>query len=332
MMTFVERVAWAAVCLGLAGGMLLGRGKPRAPLAVDRARAEPGVRLTMDALHQQGGTPLGWQPTLAPGNPAAGRVAFESLGCSACHRIAGESFANAVADPVGPDLTGMGSHRPPAYFAEAILNPDAVVIDAPGYVDASGHSIMPSYDAITIGELEDLVAYLTALTDGGAPSCHAGGTAALGSNVTMASPNLQGRPAPSATEAKAFFARPTRSFRGGSRISSSGSRPAGGRDSSTRKASSASTRTSMRRGPGRRSRRSSASATRRRSARSFATRGSPSSGRRSTASSDRTGTSRPIVRSHTARRASPPHKRDLSPFGERGTAAEFERGAGRAWP
>jgi len=131
MMAFVERVAWVAVCLALAGGLLLGRGKPRAPLAVDRPRAEPGVRLTMDALHQQGGTPLGWQPTLAPGNPEAGRAAFESLGCSACHRIAGESFANAVADPVGPDLTGMGSHHPPACFAEAILNPDAVLIDAP---------------------------------------------------------------------------------------------------------------------------------------------------------------------------------------------------------
>ncbi len=206
MIAFVERVAWVATILALTGALLASRGRPRVSPYVERPRAEPGIRLSMDALHQQGGVPLGWQPTLAPGNVAAGREAFESLGCSACHHVAGESFGNSVPDPVGPDLSGMGSHHPRAYFAEAIVNPDAVLIDGPGYVDGSGHSTMPNYDSITIGELQDLVAYLASLTDATTASCHASGAASLAANVALVRPDLGGRPAPPATDAQAYFA------------------------------------------------------------------------------------------------------------------------------
>jgi len=158
----------------------------------------------MAALHAQGGVPLGWQPTLPPGDPAAGRRTFDALGCPACHRVAGETFASRVPEPRGPELTGMGSHHPPAYFAEAIMNPDAVRIDGPGYLDDDGRSIMPAYDTMTMGELADVVAYLASLRTAEPPSCHAGAPATAA--ITMTSVPLVDRPPPPATPARAFFA------------------------------------------------------------------------------------------------------------------------------
>jgi hypothetical protein len=178
-------------------------GRPPTVVA-SRPRATPGVRMSMAALHQQGGVPLGWQPAMSPGNVAAGRATFDRLGCPACHRVAGETFASAVPEPAGPELTGMGSHHPPAYFAEAILNPDAVLIDEPGYVGADGHSTMPTYDDMTLGDLADVVAYLAALRDGGGPSCHAGGTP--GTSISVATVDLHDRPPPPATGARAYLA------------------------------------------------------------------------------------------------------------------------------
>jgi hypothetical protein len=34
----------------------------------------------------------------------------------------------------------MGDHHPPAYVAEAILDPNAVLVDGPGYVGEDGFS------------------------------------------------------------------------------------------------------------------------------------------------------------------------------------------------
>ena len=61
----------------------------------------------------------------------------------------------------------MGSHHPPEYFAESILNPNRVIILGPGYTGADGLSKMPSYaDTMTLKQLTDLVAYLKSLSDG----------------------------------------------------------------------------------------------------------------------------------------------------------------------
>jgi hypothetical protein len=122
----------------------------------------------MDALHKSGGVPPGWRFSVPPGNVDAGRRAFVDLGCPSCHRVAGESFSKGGADnATGPDLTGMGSHHPAEYFAESILNPDAVLVDAPGWIDGDGRSIMPSYPDLTLRQLADLVAYLRSLRVGG---------------------------------------------------------------------------------------------------------------------------------------------------------------------
>jgi hypothetical protein len=61
-------------------------------------------------------------------------------------------------------LTGVGSHHPPEYFAESILNPNAIIVIGPGYTGADGLSIMPDFrEVLTVADLIDLVAYLKSL-------------------------------------------------------------------------------------------------------------------------------------------------------------------------
>lgn len=119
----------------------------------------------MEALHQAGGVPLGWRFLPPPGDVEAGRRAFAEYGCHSCHTVQGESFPPSRGEPgsIGPELTGMGGHHPPEYFAEAILNPDAVLIEGPGYISAAGRSTMPAYPDMSLRDLADLVAYLSSL-------------------------------------------------------------------------------------------------------------------------------------------------------------------------
>lgn len=129
-----------------------------------RAPAENAVRMTMAALHAFGGVPPRWKFTPPPGDAAVGRQLFVDLGCNVCHLVADSGFP----DPTGPGpaLTGMGSHHPPGYFAEAIINPDAILVDGPGWIGEDGRSVMPTYPDLTIVEVADLVAYLQSLTSG----------------------------------------------------------------------------------------------------------------------------------------------------------------------
>jgi mono/diheme cytochrome c family protein len=65
---------------------------------------------------------------------------------------------------LGPDLTGAGDHHPAGYLLESVINPNAVIVEGPGYTGPDGRSIMPSYaDRLTVAELLDLVAYLRSL-------------------------------------------------------------------------------------------------------------------------------------------------------------------------
>ncbi len=160
----------------------------------------PGPRFSMHALHQMGGVPPGWQLSPPSGDVAAGRLAFGDFGCATCHRVEGEAFSvKASTGQVGPELTGMGGHHPPAYFAEAILNPDAVLIEGPGYIGPDGHSVMPDYPDMTVQQLGDLVAYLSSLKSGGPHAGH------MMSPPTDMPPNPDARPAPPELPAKAFF-------------------------------------------------------------------------------------------------------------------------------
>ena len=124
------------------------------------------VRMTMEELHKHGGVPPGWRFTIPDGDPKTGREVFVKLECYKCHEVKGEHFPHAPTGPdaEGPELTGMGEHHPPDYFAEAIVNPNAVIVTGPGYTGPDGLSIMPDYnESLTVAELIDLVTYLKSL-------------------------------------------------------------------------------------------------------------------------------------------------------------------------
>jgi cbb3-type cytochrome oxidase cytochrome c subunit len=127
----------------------------------------------MEALHAAGGVPPGWKFTLPQGDPEAGRTVFIDFQCYVCHKVQGVTFPTYPArrEP-GPDLTGMGAHHPASYFAESLVNPNAVIVTGPGYTDADGRSRMPAYRDMNLGQLIDLVAYLTSLREPGAHMHH----------------------------------------------------------------------------------------------------------------------------------------------------------------
>jgi uncharacterized protein involved in high-affinity Fe2+ transport len=124
------------------------------------------IKITSEELHRYGGVPPGWHFRFPDGDAVAGRAVFVKLECYQCHAIQGETFAQTSppAGNIGPELTGMGDHHPVEYFAESILNPNAIIVTGPGYTDADGMSIMPDYrGSLTVDELIDLVTYLKSL-------------------------------------------------------------------------------------------------------------------------------------------------------------------------
>jgi mono/diheme cytochrome c family protein len=146
----------------------------------------------MAALHMAGGVPAGWRFTVPPGDPAAGRRDFVDLGCDSCHAVGGDLPGKGG---VGPDLGGMGSHHPPEYFAESIVNPDAVLVEGTGYLGPDGRSVMPAYPDLTLVQLADLVAYVSSLTDGGGMHVHptpSPGVVLRSSPIPLPPPNRAG--------------------------------------------------------------------------------------------------------------------------------------------
>jgi mono/diheme cytochrome c family protein len=132
------------------------------------------VRITMSALHAAGGVPPGWRFTLPTGDAAAGRQAFIDFKCYACHAIKGEQFPLKPGEiaTAGPELTGMGGHHPAEYLAESIVNPSAVLVEAPGYIGGDGRSIMPTYPEMTLAQLINVVTYLKGLNTADAEHAH----------------------------------------------------------------------------------------------------------------------------------------------------------------
>jgi len=143
-------------------------GHTAAPPASPATSATPPTPITMDELHRTGGVPRGWKFTLPAGNASAGREVFGRLECSKCHEVRPDyPRGERAAGDVGPDLTGMGGHHPAEYFAQSIIDPNAVILAGPGFVGPDGRSIMPDYrDSVTFTELVDLVAYLKSLGGG----------------------------------------------------------------------------------------------------------------------------------------------------------------------
>lgn len=132
-----------------------------------------------DAHAEGHGTPTGWKFSWPKGgNPAKGRETFAKLECYGCHEVRGESFpAPTDTSKAGPELSVMGPLHDEAYFAEAIINPSAVIEKGKGYAGPDGSSKMPSFnDSVTVQEVIDLVAYLRQLKPPGkSPAGAAGG-------------------------------------------------------------------------------------------------------------------------------------------------------------
>ncbi len=164
-----------------------------------RGSARP-VRITMMELHMSGGVPPRWKFTPPPGDPAEGRKTFEELGCHSCHTVKGEPFS--IETDTGPDLSGMGTHHPPEYFVESIMNPDAVVVEGRGWIDSAGRSNMPTYPDMTVVQIADLVAYLSSLTQGGRHYVAPEARPVTSMGLPWAPPSL---PAPPPSEAKSFW-------------------------------------------------------------------------------------------------------------------------------
>lgn len=150
------RVRWlmmpvlgALLVLGVRGGQ-----------AQQPPHAHPPARDT----HAPHGTPPGWKFTWPKGDPATGREVFAKLECWSCHEVQGATFPRPKdAAPIGRELSQMGPLHEPEFFAEAIINPSAVIDDT-RYAGPDGSSKMPSFnDSMTVQEAIDLVAYLRSL-------------------------------------------------------------------------------------------------------------------------------------------------------------------------
>lgn len=138
--------------------------KHSAPIQEETSDAP--IRITMEELHHMGGVPKGWKFALPKGDPKRGREVFVRMECYSCHTVQGEPFP-AKPEKAGPDLTVMGAHHPAAYFAEAIVNPNRIIVLGEGYTGLDGLSTMPSYNEdLTVADLVDLVAYLKSLRGG----------------------------------------------------------------------------------------------------------------------------------------------------------------------
>jgi len=115
------------------------------------------------------GMAASWQFTLPKGDPVEGRKVFAELECYKCHEIKRDKFpVVAEADKgVGPELSQMAGMHPVEFFAESIMNPNAVIdpdSKEKGYLGDDGKSKMPDHgDILTVKQVTDLAAYLASL-------------------------------------------------------------------------------------------------------------------------------------------------------------------------
>jgi mono/diheme cytochrome c family protein len=113
-----------------------------------------------------------WKFTLPAGDPTSGKQLFVELECYKCHEVKGESFpaVNETEKGIGPELSQMAGMHPLEFFAESIVNPDAVIDPEDkekGFLGPDGKSRMPSYsEVLTVKQVADLAAYLNSLKRG----------------------------------------------------------------------------------------------------------------------------------------------------------------------
>ena len=121
----------------------------------------PSPVLAVESHH-----PRNWRFTLPEGDPVKGKAVFEKFECHYCHEVRGEHFPAPAEN--APELSQMGGLHPLEFFAESIMNPNAVVPKA--YRKSDGKSPMTDFtDKMTVKELIDVSVYLASLRPKGAP-------------------------------------------------------------------------------------------------------------------------------------------------------------------
>ena len=147
-MRLVSGFAFVWISLSISNSMQLAFG---ADTGVKSARPVPA------AEHHH---PKDWRFTMPNGDPAKGRAVFEKFECYSCHEVRGEKFPDPV--ETAPELSQMGPLHPVEFFAESIINPNAVVPKE--YRNSDGTSPMTNFtDKMTLRELIDVSAYIASL-------------------------------------------------------------------------------------------------------------------------------------------------------------------------
>ena len=101
-----------------------------------------------------------WRFTLPKGDPERGREIFQKFECYYCHEVRGEPFPYPVES--APELSQMAPLHPVEFFAESIMNPNAVVPKE--FRKPDGTSPMTNFTArMTVQELVDVSAYVASL-------------------------------------------------------------------------------------------------------------------------------------------------------------------------
>ena len=121
--------------------------------------------------------------TAAPaGDPAKGQHVFASQPCSSCHDISRPYPGGAICPNLGnvaeeaarivksAEYHGK-AHDAAGYIRESIVDPNAYIVPDPRYRQSEGQSVMPKNFAqvLTAGQIDDLVAFLMAQTNGQLP-------------------------------------------------------------------------------------------------------------------------------------------------------------------
>lgn len=132
----------------------------------EQKQKEAGTGMAEHGMQQ------GWKFTLPQGDPVQGRKIFTEVECYKCHEVKGEQFPVVAKTEkgVGPELSQMAGMHPVEFFAEAIINPKAVVdpdAKEKGYLGEDGKSKMPDYgDILTMKQVVDIASYLASLKGG----------------------------------------------------------------------------------------------------------------------------------------------------------------------
>ena len=110
--------------------------------------------------------PQNWRFTMPKGDLDKGRAVFEKFECYYCHEVRGEQFPEPTES--APELSQMGPMHPVEFFAESIMNPNAVV--PKDYREPDGSSPMTNFTSkMTVQELIDVSAYVASLRPKDAP-------------------------------------------------------------------------------------------------------------------------------------------------------------------